>query len=75
MTFNSNVILMYLTTSLVVQIISIFIGTVVEQFDEPITKLKKSREYHTDRIGHINMSVGKVLRVVVCTYVLNYVCS
>lgn len=35
-------------------------GTVVEQFDEPITKLKKSREYHTDKIGHINMSVGKL---------------
>ena len=43
------------------QLLPTFIaGTVVEEFEEPIRKLKNSREYHSDKKGFVINPVAKV---------------
>ncbi len=40
------------------------IGTVVDEFEEPIRKLKNSRDYHTDKQGYIITPIGKVAIII-----------
>ena len=49
----------------------VVVGTVVEEFEEPIQRLKNSREYHSDKKGHIVSPVAKVSQ----TSTQGYVCS